>query len=248
MSRARRNYEFSNSILLRRPEKRNSILNRVVEIFLYSPLAFAPSPWYNGVAMEDVKKNIVNNLILLRKANKMTQQELAKALNYSDKAISRWEVGESLPDISVLLRVCEIYGVDFDWLIHRHDDAPKANKKNRGLGPRIAIVMLLATFCYAFATIVFVYNSVIHKDTVWLAYIWAVPASLSFAVFFSRRWWSGIVTLILVSLDMWSILAGFYLHFLATVDENVWPIFLLGVPVQIIFILFEYIRRRNARL
>ena len=132
--------------------------------------------------------------------------------------------------------------------IHRHDDAPKATKKNRGLGPRIAIVMLLATFCYAFATIVFVYNSVIHKDTVWLAYIWAVPASLSFAVFFSRRWWSGIVTLILVSLDMWSILAGFYLHFLATVNENIWPIFLLGVPVQIIFVLFEYIRRRNARL
>ena len=54
--------------------------------------------------MEDVRKNIVSNLILLRKTNKMTQQELAKALNYSDKAISRWEVGESLPDIGVLLR------------------------------------------------------------------------------------------------------------------------------------------------
>ena len=196
--------------------------------------------------MEDVRKNIVNNLVLLRKANKMTQQELAKALNYSDKAISRWEVGDSLPDISVLLRVCEIYGVEFDWLIRRHEEAPKAGKKkNEGLGPRIAIVLLLATFCFAVATIVFVYNRVIHEDTVWLAYIWAVPASLSFSVFFSRRWWSGIVTLILVSLDMWSILSGFYLHFLAASGENVWPLFLLGVPVQVIFILFEYIRRRK---
>ena len=196
--------------------------------------------------MEDVRKNIVNNLVLLRKATKMTQQELAKALNYSDKAISRWEVGDSLPDISVLLRVCEIYGVEFDWLIRRHEDAPKAGKtKSEGLGPRIAIVLLLATFCYAVATIIFVYNRVIHEDTVWLAYIWAVPASLSFAVFFSRRWWSGIVTLILVSLDMWSILSGFYLHFLAASGENVWPLFLLGVPVQVIFILFEYIRRRK---
>jgi len=198
--------------------------------------------------MEDVRKNIVNNLILLRKANKMTQQELAKALNYSDKAISRWEVGDSLPDISVLLRVCEIYGVEFDWLIRRHDDAPTiGKKKSEGLGPRIAIVLLLATFCYAVATIIFVYNRVFHNEAVWMAFVWAAPASLSFAVFFSRRWWSGIVTAILVSLDMWSILTSFYLHFIATVNENIWPIFLLGVPAQVIFVLFEYIRRRNVR-
>ena len=203
---------------------------------------------YNGFAMEDVRKNIVNNLILLRKTNKMTQQELAKALNYSDKAISRWEVGDSLPDISVLLRVCEIYGVEFEWLIRRHDEAPvRGKKKNEGLGPRIAIVFLLATFCYAFATIIFVYNRVFHNGSVWMAYIWAAPASLSLAVLFSRRWWSGIVTLILVSLDMWSILTGVYLHFLVTAPGNIWPIFLLGVPVQIIFVLFEYIRRKNAR-
>ena len=204
---------------------------------------------YNSVNMEDVRKNIVNNLVLLRKTNKMTQQELAKALNYSDKAISRWEVGDSLPDISVLLRVCELYGVEFEWLIRRHDEAPKRGKKHtEGLGPRIAIVCLIATFCYAVATIVFVYNRVFHNEAVWLAYVWAAPASLSFAVFFSRRWWSGIVTGILLSLDMWAILTGFYLHFLVTVGENIWPIFLLGVPAQIIFILFEYIRRRNVRV
>ena len=198
--------------------------------------------------MEDVRKNIVSNLILLRKANKMTQQELAKALNYSDKAISRWEVGESLPDIGVLLRVCEIYGVDFDWLIHRHDDAPTIGKKrSEGLGPRMAIVFLLATFCYAVATIIFVYNRVVHNGSVWMAYIWATPASLSFAAAFSRRWWNGITTAILISLDMWSILTSVYLHFLATVNENIWPIFLLGVPVQVIFVLFEYIRRRGVK-
>ena len=198
--------------------------------------------------MEDVRKNIVSNLILLRKTNKMTQQELAKALNYSDKAISRWEVGESLPDIGVLLRVCEIYGVEFDWLIHRHDDAPTIGKKrSEGLGPRMAIVFLLATFCYAVATIIFVYNRVFHNGSVWMAYIWATPASLSFAATFSRRWWNGITTAILISLEMWSILTSVYLHFLATVQENIWPIFLLGVPVQVIFVLFEYIRRRNVR-
>ena len=199
------------------------------------------------IAMEDVRRNIVNNLILLRKTNKMTQQELAKALNYSDKAISRWEVGDSLPDIGVLLRVCELYGVEFDWLIRRHEDAPTIGKKRTGgLGLRLAIVFLLATFCYAAATIIFVYNRVFHNEAIWMAYIWAAPASLSLAVIPSSRWWRGLVTAILVSLDMWSLLTSFYLHFIATLGENIWPIFLLGVPVQVIFVLFEYIRRRNA--
>ena len=39
------------------------------------------------------------NLINLRKANKLTQLELAQKLNYSDKAISKWERGDSMPDI-----------------------------------------------------------------------------------------------------------------------------------------------------
>lgn len=45
--------------------------------------------------MEDIKKNISDNLILLRKTQKLTQQELASEFHYSDKAVSRWETGVS---------------------------------------------------------------------------------------------------------------------------------------------------------
>ena len=75
--------------------------------------------------MEDIKKNISVNLAMLRKSRKITQQKLAADINYSDKAVSRWEVGDSLPDIGVLLELCEYYGVDFEWLIHSHEEAPK---------------------------------------------------------------------------------------------------------------------------
>ena len=64
--------------------------------------------------MENVKQNISKNLIMLRKNKKMTQKDVAKEFNYSDKAVSRWEIGESMPDIDVLLKICDFYGVNFD--------------------------------------------------------------------------------------------------------------------------------------
>ena len=47
----------------------------------------------------------------------MTQAELAERLNYSDKAISKWERAESIPDIYILKRLADMFGVTVDWLI-----------------------------------------------------------------------------------------------------------------------------------
>ena len=69
--------------------------------------------------MENVKAIIAKNLVELRKSKRMTQQELAEKLNYSDKAISRWEHAETLPDIETLCRICDIYGVSFEYLLSK---------------------------------------------------------------------------------------------------------------------------------
>ena len=53
--------------------------------------------------MEDIRSIIANNLVILRRKKEMTQTELAEMLNNSDKAVSKWERGESVPDISVLV-------------------------------------------------------------------------------------------------------------------------------------------------
>ena len=52
--------------------------------------------------MENLKNILAKNLVKLRKASNMTQSELAEKLSYSDKAVSKWERGESLPDIEIL--------------------------------------------------------------------------------------------------------------------------------------------------
>ena len=77
--------------------------------------------------MKDIKSNIARNIQELRKARGMTQLELAERLNYSDKAISKWERGESVPDLYVLKQLADFYNVKIDTLI----SAPKKVKLQR---------------------------------------------------------------------------------------------------------------------
>ena len=72
---------------------------------------------YN-INMSDLKQLIAQNLVELRKSRKYTQQDIANMVQYSDKAVSKWEKGESLPDIEVLYQICNIYGVTLDYLTH----------------------------------------------------------------------------------------------------------------------------------
>jgi transcriptional regulator with XRE-family HTH domain len=67
--------------------------------------------------MEDYKRIIANNITELRKAVPLTQAELAEKLNYSDKAVSKWERGESIPDVIVLKQIAELFGVTVDYLL-----------------------------------------------------------------------------------------------------------------------------------
>ena len=63
------------------------------------------------------KKTIGQFIAVLRKANGMTQQELADKLNVSNKAVSRWERDESAPDITLIPALAELLGVTCDELL-----------------------------------------------------------------------------------------------------------------------------------
>ena len=70
--------------------------------------------------MQDVKVVFAQNLISLRKQIKLTQLELAEKINYSDKAVSKWERGESIPDVTVLMTIASLFGVTLDFLVTEH--------------------------------------------------------------------------------------------------------------------------------
>lgn len=63
--------------------------------------------------METLNDRIKN----LRKEKGWTQLQLAEKLNVTDKAVSKWEVGEANSDISLIVTIASLFGVSIDYLL-----------------------------------------------------------------------------------------------------------------------------------
>ena len=88
------------------------------------------------LTMKDIKRIVARNISELRVANHMTQLELSEKINYSDKAISKWERAESTPDISVLLEIAELFGVTLDYFVREEHEEPKVPSEETVSKPR----------------------------------------------------------------------------------------------------------------
>lgn len=64
-----------------------------------------------------MKINAADNLIRLRKAAGLTQEQLAEKLYVTRQAVSKWERGESMPDIETVAALAELYSVTTDEII-----------------------------------------------------------------------------------------------------------------------------------
>ena len=130
--------------------------------------------------MATINENIAKNITLLRKQNKWTQSELADKLNYSDKSISKWERGESIPDIEMLCKIAEIFNVNIEYLTEEHSEKEIKKTQNRGniFVRNLLILIMMCVAVYLVSTIVFVYPFLFNKHTgktIWVSYIFALP-------------------------------------------------------------------------
>ena len=72
-------------------------------------------------------------LQLLRRSRGLSQEQLAAELDVSRQAISKWECGDSTPDLDKLRAICTYFGVTTDYLIwERAEDAPQAAEQKQG--------------------------------------------------------------------------------------------------------------------
>lgn len=193
--------------------------------------------------MEDLRTTIGNNLCELRKTKKLTQLELADKLGYTDKAISKWENGDTLPDIETLYKLCNFYGVKLDYLMDpRSREEKKEFLKNsdKSLYNRISITALLDSFVWILATIIYVYLLIFSHYNFWEVFVWAVPLNCLFTLWANKVYFKNkIVTFTCLTVFFWSLITSFYLTF---IKFNIWPLFLLGIPVQIALILWYGIK------
>lgn len=192
--------------------------------------------------MSDLRKIIAKNLVELRKKNNFTQSELAAMLKYSDKAISKWESGESLPDVEVLYDICKIYNVSFEYILVDGDYKSKSNLVYKSNSINKAIIALLAIclvwFIFAF---IFIVLNVILKINIWPIFIGAVPVSSLLVLIFNTIWGRRKFNYLIISIMVWSLLATFFVS-LIPFGYYIWQVFFLGIPAQIAIILWSQLK------
>ena len=190
---------------------------------------------------DDIKTTVANNLIALRKSKGLTQADVANALNYSDKSVSKWEHADSLPDISILCALADMYGVTLDYLTHEDAEEQLSyvnEKKKPDRERQLTIEVLTVTIVFLCATVLFVYGycfASVPTQDFWIAYLWAIPISTLFLWNYNRKWHKNkLESTILLSILLWSLLLCIVLQF---GDYKLWLIFILGVPMEVIIVL-----------
>lgn len=196
--------------------------------------------------MENIKDIIADNLVKLRKEHKLTQLELAEKLNYSDKAISRWEKGEVTPDIETLLNICNLYNISIEDITKPQSNPKQLTKRYHfEIRNKLIITLLAISLVWFIATLVFVYSKITIHKTFWQAFVWAIPISCILGIIFNSIWGKRKYMFVIISLLIWSLIASIYIQMLTI--YNFYLIFFLGIPLQIATILWSLLKPRKAK-
>lgn len=195
--------------------------------------------------MKDIKNVVSRNLTMLRKNKGMTQVELAEQFNYSDKAVSRWEHGDTLPDINVLYELCEFYGITMNDLVSEECRIEEINEvQEKGVRMyRIWLGILTASVAWLFATVWFAYSQIAFRKGYWLAFIWAIPLSCVIMNYVCRNVFGWVPKFVFSSICIWSTISSMYLHIMVGYSANLWMIFLIGIPLQVVAFLMQKMRK-----
>ena len=191
--------------------------------------------------MEKLKKIIGKNLSDLRKERKLTQLEIAQMFGYSDKAVSKREKGDTIPDVETLYQLATYYGVTLDYLT---SDSPKEEKENMVVKKETTkrekinlamITMLVVSIIWMLATIAYVWLLSFNGMNVWTIFLWAIPASsLALYVFNTLRGKRSYIFYI-STVFIWGLILAIYFQF---IEYNLRPFFMIGIPAQISLLLW----------
>ena len=193
--------------------------------------------------MDNVNSVIAKNLVTLRKKSNLTQLQLAEKLNYSDKAISKWEKGEALPNINVLMALADFYEVKIQDIVYEHKVVEPKKSKNRLRGILISLSSMMVWLIATIAFVALTYTE--FRDKAWYAFIIALPIFFLVITIFLAVWKNNLLASIFASLMVWS----FILMISLILEEyQVWMVYLIGLPLQIIIVLaglFVHFKNRN---
>lgn len=195
----------------------------------------------------NVQETLINNLIALRKSRGLTQIELGDKINYSDKTISKWEKGDSCPNIEAVYKIARFYGVTVDDLLSDDLQQEHSVSAQRQRNYSKVIISLLAVMAvWVIATIIFAVCLLKSFSMPWLIFVIATPASAVVALVFNSMWGNTRYNYLIISILLWTLLTSIFLSALEYVSV-LWVIFLIGIPIQVAIILWSQLKYQKRK-
>lgn len=194
--------------------------------------------------MEDLKRLIADNIVKYRKMAKLTQGQLAEKLNYSDKSVSKWERGDSIPDVIVLKQMAFLFGISLDTLTSNQVEKPKLFRRflTKVYTDKFLISSIATLVVWLVATICFVCLSLFASlDKVWLCFIYAITANFIVLICLTKFWKSAYYNFITVSALMLSLTLALSL----TLNiKDYWLLFIICIPLIALAFLWFIARKK----
>ena len=211
--------------------------------------------------MEDWKQIVAANLAELRKARHLTQAQLAEQLHYSDKAVSKWERGESLPDLAVMKQLADFYGILIDDFLltpeqqeaRAQRDLPEEEPPVQPLSAepepdahstrrnRLIIAGMAALLVWLIASMIFVVLDTAVPELRYapFLFLYALPVTAVVLLVFNSIWFNPRRNYLIISVLVWSVIGAL---FLTLYRYRIWKLFLIGIPAQLIIVLWSRLR------
>ncbi len=190
---------------------------------------------------EKVKRTVASNIAHYRKECNLTQDELAEMIFYSGKSVSKWERGDGLPDVCVLVALANIFGVTpNDMLSEKHKIAHHAQpqlKRNIITLMSLSLVWLIATMVY-----VFIRLGSPQAERPWLAFIIAIPVMFIVAIVLTSLWHPKPLVFLCISALVWSLAAAIHLCFPI---EGMFLVYVIAAVLQLLIILWYLLVNTN---
>jgi len=205
--------------------------------------------------LEKLKYQIGANISTQRKHAGLTQAGLAEKLNYSDKAVSKWERGESIPDVLTLMQLSELFGITVNDLLSDPNALPgnpgklekamtQVSEKALKRKPNKNVILGLSTTLVWFvALLIFVVISSFDLPYSWIAFFYALPINAIVLLSLRSAWRDFRWNKALISAIMWGSLLSIHVSLLVFLNFNFWKLYLLGLPGQLaVFLWFRMYR------
>ena len=209
---------------------------------------------------EKLKYQIGANIAAYRKRAGLTQLALAEKLNYSDKAVSKWERGESVPDVLTLMQLASQFGIPVNDLLTDPEALPgnpgtlekamtqvseKALKRKANKNVILALSSTLVWFVALLAFVLMSPFDFLEKYSR-LLFFYAIPANAIVLLSLRSAWHDFRWNKMLISAIVWGTLLSIYVTLRVVLQVSYLKLFLLGIPGQIaIFLWFRMFRNEK---